>query len=211
MKILTTLKASGIVLAAAAAMLVGKTETAQAQASEPTLGQAMLVGFNFCPRGWARADGQLLPISQYSALFSLFGTIYGGDGRTTFALPDMRGRAPVHTGTRPGGPTYVQGQRGGNETTTLTENNLPPHDHDFTVNGTFEFADKRGPGGKVLGRLPSGAQGIYQDPPADPANLRPMVSGTTSNTGSGVAAATQSPYITMNWCIALEGTFPSRS
>lgn len=211
MKILTTLKATGFVLAASAAMIIGKTETAYAQASDPTLGQAMLVGFNFCPRGWSAANGQLLPIAQNSALFALFGTIYGGDGRTTFALPDMRGRAPVHNGTRPGGATYQQGEKGGNETTLLAANNLPSHNHGFTVNATIAFADKRGPGGKMLGRLPQGAQGIYQDPPTDSADLRPMASGTTANAGNGASATTQSPYITMNWCIALQGTFPSRN
>ena len=208
MTVMTYLRGFGLAVAAATSLTLTPT---QAAADEPFIGQLVLGGQNFCPRNFAPAEGQLLAISSNDALFSLFGTIYGGDGRTTFGLPDLRGRVPIHTGQRPGGPNRVIGQKGGNETTTLTENNLPPHDHDFTVNGTFEFADKRGPGGKVLGRLPSGAQGIYQDPPADPANLRPMVPLTTSNTGSATPATTQSPYITMKWCVALTGIYPSRS
>lgn len=93
--------------------------------SEPWIGQLMCVGYNFAQRGWANCDGQLLPISQNSALFSLYGTMYGGDGRTTFALPDLRGRVPIHLGQGPGLPSYNQGQRGGNYETTQP----PAHTH----------------------------------------------------------------------------------
>ena len=97
--------------------------------SEPFIGEIRIFGFNFAPRGWALCDGQLLPISQNSALFSLLGTIYGGDGRTTFALPDLRGRAALHEGTGPGLSPRQLGQRSGSETNTLTVNQLPPHTH----------------------------------------------------------------------------------
>lgn len=97
--------------------------------SEPFIGEIKAVGFNFCPRGWAEADGQLIAISQNQALFSLYGTIYGGDGRTTFALPDLRGRVPIHEGSGPGLSTYAQGSKGGSETIsnsiTLQQDNLP--------------------------------------------------------------------------------------
>ena len=103
-------------------------------AVDPFIGEIMLVGFNFAPRSWASCDGQLLPISQNAALFSLLGTIYGGDGRTTFALPDLRGRTAIHTGTGPGLSSRPQGQRGGTETNTMTVAQMPSHSHTITYN-----------------------------------------------------------------------------
>lgn len=208
MTVMTNLRAVGLAVAAATGLTLTPT---QAAADEPYIGQLVLGGQNFCPRGFAVAEGQLLPISQNSALFSLLGTMYGGDGRTTFGLPDLRGRVPLHVGQRPGGPNRTMGQRGGNETTTLTAQDMPAHNHAFAVPGAFAFADKRGPGDKMLGRLPGTAQGIYQDPPASSDDLRPMVSQITSNKGSGVPMTTQSPYITMKWCVALTGIYPPRS
>ena len=109
---------------------------------EPFLGQLMLVGFTFCPRGWANANGQLLEISTNTALFSLLGTTYGGNGRTTFGLPDLRGRVPVHVGTGPGLSAYRQGQRSGQETVTLTAAEMPAHRH--TVNASNQIANLKG-------------------------------------------------------------------
>lgn len=173
--------------------------------SQPFLGQLMLAGFNFCPRGWTEADGQLLPIAENSALFSLFGTIYGGDGRTTFALPDLRGRAPIHEGTGPGLAPQTQGSRGGTESFAMTENQMPMHNHE--VNVTNLPGDKGGPGSKVLA---SGTQ-IYTLPPIPENKQRVMDPNTISHKGSGQLVGKRSPYLTMKWCVALTGVFPSRS
>ena len=119
----------------------------QAQAFEPFLGEVRTFGFNFCPRGWAAADGQLLPISQYSALFALFGTIYGGDGRTTFALPDLRGRFVMHQGTGPGLSPRTIGEKRGVETVTLTTPQIPSHAHDVLVGDESTFRHTGGAAG----------------------------------------------------------------
>ncbi|MBD0426974.1 phage tail protein [Aquisalinus flavus] len=172
--------------------------------SEPFLGQMMLTGYNFCPRGWAEPAGQLLPISQNSALFSLYGTTYGGDGRVSFALPDMRGRAPIHHGTGPGLPTYPLGARGGQTSFTLSILNLPSHSH--TVNATNLTADKGGPQDRYLGGG-VGDDDVYHDGPP----TRTMAAGMISPTGSGLPVDQRGPYIAMQWCVAMQGVYPSRN
>ena len=119
-------------LAALAAASTLSVATPSYAGVEPYIGEIMMVGFNFCPRGWTDANGQLLQISSNTALFSLYGTIYGGDGRTTFKLPDLRGRVPMHTGTGPGLSPRQLGQGGGSETNNLVSNNLPAHSHPAT-------------------------------------------------------------------------------
>src|SRR6056297_1754420 len=130
---------------------------AEAQAFEQFLGQIMMVGYNFCPRGWANADGQLLPISSNSALFSLYGTTFGGDGRTTFALPDLRGRVPIHPGQGIGLPNYTLGQRGGQASITLGIDNLPPHEHTVSPPANTGEGQNTLPGGAVpaAGEMPT--------------------------------------------------------
>ena len=180
--------------------------TATAQASDPFIGQLALVGFNYCPRGWAEADGQLLPIAQNSALFSLFGTMYGGDGRTTFALPDLRGRAPIHEGNGPGlQPLTSQGAKGGTENFTITENSMPMHSHD--VNATNVLADKPGPGGKLL----AADSLTYTSPPIPEGNKRVMDPSMIGFTGNGQPVQKRSPYLVMKWCVSMVGIFPSRN
>ena len=121
--------------------------------ANPFIEEEMPVGFTFCPRGWANADGQLLPISNYNALFALYGTTYGGDGRTTFALPDLRGRVPIHTGTGPGLTPRPLGQRSGQETVTLTLSELPSHSHTAVLLGEAQTpADSANPRGNTLAR-----------------------------------------------------------
>jgi len=124
---------------------------------EPFIGQIIMFGGNFAPRGWALCDGQLLQISTNTALFSILGTIYGGDGRTNFALPDMRGRAPVHAGNGAGLPNVNLGEHGGNPTTILTEANLPSHTHDakatqaLAIGVSTKDGDQASPSGNILG------------------------------------------------------------
>ena len=124
---------------------------------DPFLGQIMMFAGNFAPRGWALCNGQMLPISANTALFSILGTTYGGDGRTTFALPDLQGRTAIHHGSGPGLPSVTLGAKGGHATTTLTEQNLPPHTHAATVTNALAIgastttADGDDPDGAVLG------------------------------------------------------------
>jgi len=187
------------------AMLVaaGYSAPALAQGQDPFLGQTMLVGFTFCPRNWIEAAGQLLPISQYTALFSLLGTTYGGDGRTTFALPDLRGRVPVHVGQGPGLPIFVLGQAGGQASTTLTVSELPAHTH--AMMGTSNAAASNTPSNNLFGTFTSG--GIYDNNGSPDVVMNPSAVG---NTGGGQPLDNMMPYVALRYCIAMQGIFPPR-
>ncbi|MFA6205717.1 MAG: tail fiber protein [Methylocystis sp.] len=172
--------------------------------TEPFLGELMLTGATFCPRNWAQADGQLLSISQNTALFSLLGTTYGGNGQTTFALPDLRGRAPIHQGTGPGLSNYVEGQVGGQESFTVTISQMPAHNHG--VQATNITGDKGGPLGRYLaGQV--GDNNPYHDGPPN----RVMAGDMIQPSGGSQPVSQRGPYLTMMWCIALQGVFPSRN
>ena len=183
---------------------------------EPFLGQIQAFGFNFAPRGWAKCEGQLLPISQNSALFSLLGTIYGGDGRTTFALPDLRGRCSIHAGQGPGLSNYQQGQRGGAETTTLNIQNMPAHNHTGAVvvsnaNATSNEPSTGGSIGKsnvMMGRSQTEVSAFNNGTPDTVLN---GASVQTNNNGGGQSFNNVQPYLVVNWCIALQGIYPSRN
>lgn len=178
--------------------------------SEPFLGQITLFGFNFAPRGWALCDGQLLPISQNEALFSLLGTMYGGDGRTTFGLPDLRGRVPIHAGKAPGLSNYPQGARGGTETVTLSIDQMPAHSHGATttIRGHADPGNARAPGGNTW------AESDDRDY-TDQAPSEELHSGnaqtTIQDTGGSQSHENRQPYIVVRYCIALVGVYPSRS
>lgn len=202
--------AMGVTLGAAA------PESTRAQASDPFLGQMMLFGGNFCPRGWTGAEGQLLAISQYSALFSLLGTTFGGDGRTTFGLPDLRGRVPLGgPSAGPGLAAIRLGEKGGRTDVTLTVNELPSHSHMVNANnGHVNFADRLGPGDDFLGAPDVNAPGnpapdlrIYSDQTPN-VQMDPRM---ISNTGNSQSFNIRTPYLGMTWCIALQGVYPSRS
>ena len=173
--------------------------------SEPFLGQITMFAGNFAPRGWAFCDGQLLPISQYQALFSLLGTIYGGDGRTTFALPDLRGRVPIHAGHGPGLTDRRQGSRSGTETVTLSEANMPAHSHDVTFIGDAEPGTSSTPG---PGLVPAQASEDIYGPGSSPVN---MAAFTSSSRGASQAHNNMQPFLVVHYIIALQGIFPSRS
>lgn len=160
-----------------------------------------MVGFNFAPRGWAFCDGQILPISQNQSLYSLLGTTYGGDGRTSFALPDLRGRTPIHVGRSNGGQDHQLGQKGGDETHTLSANEMPQHTHQ--ARAAEADANTADPEGNVLAR----ALNLYESP-GTLVELRP---GTVANTGGGQAHNNMQPTLVVNFCIALQGLFPSRN
>ncbi len=164
--------------------------------SEPFLAEIRIVGFNFAPRGWAFCDGQILPINQNQSLYSLLGTNYGGDGRTSFALPDLRGRTPVHVGDG-----HQLAQKGGAETVTLTAAEIAAHTH--AAQATSSPGDNPSPAGDIL----AGGADVY----GDAGSLTALRSGTVTNAGGGQAHNNMQPYLTVNFCIALQGLFPSRN
>ena len=169
---------------------------------DPFLGQIILFAGTFAPRGWALCEGQILPINQYQALFSILGTTYGGDGRTSFALPDLRGRAPVSSGTGPGLTARPLGQKGGSQTNTITTAQMPSHNHVVAVpvNNTPNSAEENS------GLLASSA--IYAEEKTDGQSY-PGV--TCANQGGGQPINNMQPWLALNYIIALQGTFPSRS
>ena len=165
--------------------------------SEPFLAEIRIVGFNFAPRGWAFCDGQILPINQNQSLYSLLGTTYGGDGRTSFALPDLRGRTPIHEGDGHG-----LGQKGGVETVTLTDAEIAAHTHQAKASSIV--GDNPTPTGRVLAQFAA-----YRDPEA--ATMTALRSGTVTNAGGGQAHNNMQPFLTLSFVIALQGLFPSRN
>jgi len=179
--------------------------------SEPFLGQIMLVGFNFAPQGWAFCNGQLMSISQNTALFSLLGTTYGGNGTTTFALPDLRGRAAVGFGQGPGLSNYDLGESTGTETVTLTVGQMPAHSHLVAANAAN--ANVPSPSGADLAQTfdsgPKKAFNTYSTPPMTaPVTLDPA---TVQPSGGLRPHSNIQPVLALNYIIALQGIFPSRS
>jgi microcystin-dependent protein len=164
--------------------------------SEPFLAEIKIISWNFPAKGWAFCNGQLLPINQNQALFSVLGTTYGGDGRTTFGLPDLQGRTAIHVG---GG--HVVGERGGETAHTLNIAEVPTHIH--TVVGTSTAGDSPIPTGNYLGA----ADNMY----AAAANLTSIQPGTVAAAGGSQAHNNMQPYLVLNFCIALQGIFPSQN
>jgi len=170
---------------------------------EAMIGEVRFVGFNFAPRGWAKCDGNLLQINQNQALFSILGTTYGGDGRTSFALPDMRGRTPVHAGSGPGLSRYSLGQRSGTENVVLDGRYLPRHNH--SLNASSSSARTSSAAGNALARTRRNLK-VYDSSDANVA----LDSNTVSNVGT-TSVNNMQPSITLNCIIALTGIFPSRN
>lgn len=170
--------------------------------SEPFLAEVRIVGFGFAPRGWAFCDGQILPIAQNQALYSLLGTTYGGDGRTNFALPDLRGRTPIHVGSSDGA-AHTLGQKWGEETHTLTGVEMPQHQHAFQ-GSTDQGATDVPATGQVLAKS---ARDVYR---GQATSGTPLAAAAVADTGGGQAHDNMQPYLTLNFCIALQGLFPSR-
>lgn len=167
---------------------------------DPFIGQLMCVGFNFTPRGWAQCNGQLMSIAENTALFSLLGTTYGGDGSTTFGLPDLRGRVPMSFGQGPGLSLYVQGQMGGTELVTLNGQQIPAHTH--TVMGSNAEAGSTQPADAV-----PAAGGSYSTGTPN----TPMSAAMIPPSGGGNAPhENRQPFTVLNWIIATEGIYPSR-
>ncbi|MGD2115234.1 MAG: tail fiber protein [Acidobacteriota bacterium] len=171
--------------------------------SEPFLAEVRMVGFNFAPRGWAFCDGQILPINQNQSLYSLLGTTYGGDGRTSFALPDLRGRTPIHVGRSNGGEHHTLGQKSGEETHTLSANEMPQHEH--VLRGTNVGNGSINPSSSHV--YANSGSLTYNTPDA----LVNMRAGSVTNVGGSQAHENMQPYLAVNYCIALQGLFPSRN
>jgi microcystin-dependent protein len=163
--------------------------------AEPFLSELRLMSFIFAPKGWAKCNGQLLPINQNQALFSLLGTTFGGDGRVNFALPDLRGRTPIHVGAG-----HTLGERGGEPAHTLSIQELPTHIHFAT--GSGDNADSAAAAGNVFARTSS----RYAPPDAALTTLNPTTNGAV---GGSQPHLNMQPFLTLNWCIALQGIFPS--
>jgi microcystin-dependent protein len=162
--------------------------------SEPFLSEIKIMSFNFAPKGWALCNGQLLPINQNQALFSLLGTMYGGNGQTTFALPDLRGRTPIHRG-----PSFTQAQTFGEDAHTLTQSEMPQHNH--FVQCSTQNGD----------RADIGIMAAVANTYGPFANVTTLQPATITNTGGSQPHENRQPLLVMNWCIALQGVFPSRN
>jgi microcystin-dependent protein len=166
--------------------------------AEPFLSEIRILSFGFAPKGWALANGQLLPINQNQALFSLFGTMYGGNGQTTFALPNLRGQVPIHFGSG-----FTQGQSGGETAHTVTTVEMPAHTH--VAQGTSTNADTPVPTSNFLGA----ANNMYA--PANAGGITTLEPSSISNVGGSQPHENMQPYLTISFCVALQGIFPSRN
>jgi microcystin-dependent protein len=170
--------------------------------SEPFLGEIRTFGFNFAPQGWAFCNGQTLPIAQNTALFSLLGTFYGGNGQTTFNLPDLRSRVAIHQFAGPGLSSYSLGQTGGTESVTLTSGEMPAHTHQAFANGAPGTSTR--PDGAVPARTTADIYAGASDGTA-------MNAGMIGNAGANLPHGNIQPFLVLNFCIALQGIFPSRN
>ena len=176
--------------------------------ADPFLGEIIMFGGTFAPRGWAFCNGQLLPIAQNSALFSILGTTYGGDGRTTFALPDLRGRVPINSGgnsTGPGVSTYTLGERGGAEDVTLSTSQIPSHTHQARC----QSGD--GNAASPVGNVCADDLGVSSATYSSAGANADMAAAAIANTGGNQAHNNIQPFLAVNFIIALTGVFPSRN
>lgn len=175
--------------------------------TEPFLGEIRLMAFNSPPQGWALCNGQLMVISQNTALFSLLGTTYGGDGKNNFALPNLQGRVPLHVGRGGDGVLYTLGQFGGAEAVTLTADQLPQHGHTFFGTTPSGAVERPPTGGALLGKPASGSNNYYA---ADSNALQPLYpTSMTHAPGGSLPHNNMQPFLAMSFCIALFGVFPT--
>ena len=175
------------------------------------IGEIRLFTFNFAPTGWAMCNGQILPINQNQALFALLGTTYGGDGQVNFALPDLRSRVPMHQGQGGGLSQRDLGERAGSESVTLTVGHMPAHAHHaggMALASTDSVGDATTPDGNIPARANDG-ESNYREP--DTADGSMAVTGISAPSGEGQSHPNMPPYLALNYCIALQGIFPSRT
>jgi microcystin-dependent protein len=175
--------------------------------SSPFLAEIRIFGFNFPPKGWAFCNGQILPISQNTALFSLLGTTYGGNGQSTFALPDMQGNAPMHQGQGPGLSLYDLGQMGGAENVTLLQSEMPAHPHTLMAFGNPPPSNAGAPDPTATFGRSSGTT-VYKQTPFGAVGA--MDFNALAPTGGSLPHNNMMPYLTLSFCIAMQGIFPAR-
>src|SRR3954470_585297 len=171
--------------------------------ADPFVAEIRIFPFNFAPKGWAFCDGQLLPLSQNTALFSLLGTTYGGDGKSNFALPNMQGNAPMHPGQGPGLSLHDLGEVGGSQTVTLLESEIPAHTH--SLQASNQVGTDRTPQGEVLAR--SAGMNLYKAS----GSIVMLADQAVTPAGGDQPHNNMQPYLTLNFCIALQGVFPPRT
>jgi microcystin-dependent protein len=174
--------------------------------ADPFVAEIRIFPFNFAPKGWAWCDGQLLPLSQNTALFSLLGTTYGGNGKSNFALPDLQGRAPMHPGQGPGLSLHDLGETGGSETVSLLESEIPSHSHSAVAQAST--ANLNDPAGAVVARAFGGGN-LYKTAAGAP--LATMAGDSLAPAGGDQPHNNMMPYLTFYFCIALQGVFPPRT
>jgi len=170
---------------------------------DPFVAEIRIFPFNFAPKGWAFCDGQILPLSQNTALFSLLGTMYGGDGKSNFALPDLQGNVPMHPGQGPGLSLHDLGETGGSDTVTLLQSEMPAHSH--TLNASNSDSNDQSPVNELL------AGGLSVVPYATPGPVVQMAANTIGVAGGSQPHNNLMPYLTLNFCIALQGVYPPRT
>lgn len=175
--------------------------------SNPFLAEIRIFACNFAPTGWAFCNGQILPISQNTALFSLLGTYYGGDGKSNFALPDLQGAAAMHQGQSPGGSLYELGQTGGETSVSLLSSEVPDHTHNLQASARSADLDNPSPSNALARSTP----GMIYKQPAGANAPQPMANGILTPSGGGQPHNNLMPYLTLNFCIALQGIYPPRS
>jgi microcystin-dependent protein len=173
---------------------------------DPFVAEIRIFAFNFAPKGWAFCDGQILPLSQNTALFSLLGTTYGGDGKSNFALPDMQGNAPMHPGQGPGLSLHDLGETGGSDTVTLLESEIPSHSHPWTASNAD--STDQSPNQNLLA---SGLGGVTMYATAASNPTVPMADNTLAPAGGDLPHNNLMPYLTLNFCISLQGVYPPRT
>ena len=172
--------------------------------ADPFVAEIRIFPFNFAPKGWAFCDGQLLPLSQNTALFSLLGTTYGGNGKSNFALPDLQGRAPMHPGQGPGLSLHDLGETGGSQTVSLLESEIPAHSHGAFAAPALVAGDGNLAPGNAFAKSSQG--NVY----GSAANLVQLSPSTLAPAGGDQPHNNMQPYLTLNFCIALQGVFPAR-
>ena len=170
--------------------------------SEPFLSEIKIVSFNFPPKGWALCNGQFLPINQNQALFSLLGTTYGGNGQTTFALPDLRGQVPIHVGN-----SHTLGEKAGTPTVTINQSSMPTHLHQAQASSTAHTANPENYAPIASNALFGVVNNLY----GAPANLTALLPSTLTNVGGSQAHENRQPFLVLNFIIALQGIFPSQN